>query len=100
MTRAAPDPENPAAAAVEPSRPGGAALVQLGTTSKSVAVQQQPALDPEDTTARDMVRTAAELMSDASFETVHDPTRSGFGGHGCRLPEICPLCPEGKQVTE
>ena len=88
------------AAAVQPSRPGGAALVQLGTTSKSVAVQQQPPLDPEDTTARDMVREAAALMSDARFDTVHDPTRSGFGGHGCRLPEICPLCPEGKQVTE
>jgi superfamily I DNA/RNA helicase/RecB family exonuclease len=100
VNREAPDPENPAPAPAQPSRPGGAALVQLGTTSKSVAVQQQPPLDPADTTARDMVRTAAELMSDASFETVHDPTRSGFGGHGCRLPEICPLCPEGKQVTE
>ena len=86
--------------AAPPSRPGGAALVQLGTTSKSVAVQQQPPLDPEDTTARDMVREAAELMSDSTFETVHDPTRGSFGGHGCRLPEICPLCPEGKQVTE
>ena len=93
--------EAPASApAPAPSRPGGAALVQLGTTSKGVAVQQQPPLDPGDTRARDMVAGAAELMSDASFETVHDPTRSGFGGHGCRLPEICPLCPEGKQVTE
>ena len=82
------------------SLPGGAALVQLGTTSKGVSVQQQPPLDPQDTRAQDMIRSAAELMSDAAFDTVHDPTRSGFGGHGCRLPEICPLCPEGKQVTE
>ncbi|MET4061490.1 superfamily I DNA/RNA helicase/RecB family exonuclease [Arthrobacter sp. UYP6] len=85
---------------VPSSLPGGAALVQLGTTSKGVAVQQQPPLDPEDSRAQDMIRTAAALMSDSTFETVHDPTRSGFGGHGCRLPEICPLCPEGKQVTE
>ncbi|MDN3903936.1 ATP-dependent DNA helicase [Arthrobacter sp. YD2] len=80
--------------------PGGAALVQLGTTNKGVSVQEQPPLDPEDTSARDMVREAARLMSAAFFETVHDPGRSGFGGNGCRLPEICPLCAEGKQVTE
>ncbi|MBP3034862.1 ATP-dependent helicase [Arthrobacter sp. zg-ZUI100] len=98
VNRAKPDEADEPAAA--PLLPGGAALVQLGTTSKGVAVQQQPPLEPEDTSARDMVRQAAALMSDASFETVHDPTRSGFGGHGCRLPEICPLCPEGKQVTE
>ncbi|MDK1359581.1 ATP-dependent DNA helicase [Arthrobacter sp. zg-Y1219] len=100
VNREMPAPGNADSSAPEPSRPGGAALVQLGTTSKSVAVQQQPPLDPEDTRARDMVREAAALMSDSTFETVHDPTRGSFGGHGCRLPEICPLCPEGKQVTE
>ncbi|MCC9203650.1 ATP-dependent helicase [Arthrobacter sp. zg-Y769] len=83
-----------------PPVPGGAALVQLGTTNKGVSVQEQPPLDPEDTTAREMVRNAAALMSAAFFETVHDPGRSGFGGNGCRLPEICPICAEGKQVTE
>ncbi|MCQ1999310.1 ATP-dependent helicase [Arthrobacter zhaoxinii] len=83
-----------------PAVPGGAALVQLGTTNKGVSVQEQQPLDPDDTTARDMVRNAAVLMSAAFFETVHDPGRSGFGGNGCRLPEICPLCAEGKQVTE
>ncbi|MCC3276796.1 ATP-dependent helicase [Arthrobacter sp. zg-Y20] len=83
-----------------PRVPGGAALVQLGTSNKGVSVQEQPALDPNDTTARDMVAEAARLMSAAFFETVHDPGRSGFGGNGCRLPEICPLCAEGKQVTE
>ena len=83
-----------------PREPGGAALVQLGTSNKGVSVQEQPPLDPNDTTARDMVRDAARLMSAAFFETIHDPGRSGFGGNGCRLPEICPLCAEGKQVTE
>ena len=83
-----------------PPVPGGAALVQLGTSNKGVSVQEQPPLDPGDTAARDMVREAARRMSAAFFETVHDPGRSGFGGNGCRLPEICPLCAEGKQVTE
>lgn len=102
VTREKPDGKDGPATTPEPpsSLPGGAALVQLGTTNKGVSVQEQEPLDPEDTRAQDMIRTAAALMSDSAFDTVHDPTRSGFGGHGCRLPEICPLCPEGKQVTE
>jgi hypothetical protein len=47
-----------------------------------------------------MIGEAALLMAASEFESVHDPGRSGFGGSGCRLPEICPLCAEGKQVTE
>jgi RecB family exonuclease/AcrR family transcriptional regulator len=80
--------------------PGGAALVQLGTSAKGAAVQEQPPLEPGDTWARDMIGEAALLMAASEFESVHDPGRSGFGGSGCRLPEICPLCAEGKQVTE
>lgn len=83
-----------------PPVPGGAALVQLGTASKGVSVQEQPPLGAQDTSALEMIQNAAALMSGATFETIHDPARSGFGGHGCRLPEICPLCTEGKQVTE
>ncbi|WP_434993628.1 ATP-dependent helicase [Arthrobacter sp. Ld5] len=80
--------------------PGGAALVQLGTKAKGVAVQVQPPVGPEDTWARTMIEDAAALMSAATFDTIHDPRRSGFGGSGCRLPEVCPLCEEGKQVTQ
>jgi superfamily I DNA/RNA helicase/RecB family exonuclease len=80
--------------------PGGAALVQLGTSTKGAAVQEQPPLEPGDTWAKDMIGEAALLMAASEFESVHDPGRSGFGGSGCRLPEICPLCAEGKQVTE
>lgn len=83
-----------------PAVPGGAALVQLGTTSKGVSVQEQPPLGTEDKSALAMIEEAAALMSADTFDTVHDPARSGYGGHGCRLPEICPLCTEGKQVTE
>ncbi|MBJ2121032.1 ATP-dependent helicase [Arthrobacter sp. MSA 4-2] len=80
--------------------PGGAALVQLGTTAKGASVQEQAPLEPGDTWAKDMIGQAALLMAAAEFDSVHDPGRSGFGGSGCRLPEICPLCAEGKQVTE
>ncbi len=80
--------------------PGGAALVQLGTRSKSISVQEQPPVGPGDTWARAMIEDAAALMAAASFDSIHDPRRSGYGGSGCRLPEICPLCEEGKQVTE
>ena len=49
---------------------------------------------------REMVKEAADVMSGHEFEARHDPAKSGFGGHGCRLPEVCPLCARGKQVTE
>lgn len=79
---------------------GGAALVHLGTSAKAPKVQDQPALHPDDPWAHEMIEQAAGLMSAAEFEAVHDPKRSAYGGGACRLPEICPLCVEGRQVTE
>jgi superfamily I DNA/RNA helicase len=81
-------------------RPGGAVLAQLGTATKSPGVQAQPALDPDGNWALDMVNGAARVMSGSTFEARHDPSKGGHGGHGCRLPEVCPLCARGKQVTE
>jgi hypothetical protein len=83
-----------------PPRPGGAVLAQLGTGTKSPGVQSQPALDPEANWALDLVGEAARVMSGSTFEARHDPAKGGHGGHGCRLPEVCPLCARGKQVTE
>jgi superfamily I DNA/RNA helicase len=83
-----------------PPLPGGAVLAQLGTTAKSPGVQAQPPLDPAENWALDMVGDAARVMSGSTFEARHDPSKSGHGGHGCRLPEVCPLCVRGKQVTE
>jgi superfamily I DNA/RNA helicase len=83
-----------------PPRPGGAVLAQLGTTTKSPGIQAQAALDPAENWALDMVGDAARVMSGNTFEARHDPAKSGHGGHGCRLPEVCPLCARGKQVTE
>ena len=80
--------------------PGGAVLAQLGTTAKSPAVQEQEPLDPQDNWALDMVKEAAAVMGGNTFEARHDPGKGSFGGHGCRLPEVCPLCARGRQVTE
>lgn len=82
------------------AQPGGAVLAQLGTTAKSPGVQHQDPLDAGDNWAMDMVKEAADVMSGREFEARHDPSKGGFGGHGCRLPEVCPLCARGKQVTE
>lgn len=83
-----------------PPVPGGAVLAQLGTTTKSPGVQQQEPLDARENWALDMVTDAAMVMAGNSFEARHDPAKSSHGGHGCRLPEVCPLCVRGKQVTE
>ncbi|CAI3801340.1 ATP-dependent helicase [Pseudarthrobacter sp. MM222] len=83
-----------------PPLPGGAVLAQLGTTTKSPGIQAQAALEPAENWALDMVGDAARVMSGTTFEARHDPSKSGHGGHGCRLPEVCPLCARGKQVTE
>ena len=83
-----------------PPLPGGAVLAQLGTTTKSPGIQAQTPLDPAANWALDMVGDAARVMSGNTFEARHDPLKGGHGGHGCRLPEVCPLCLRGKQVTE
>lgn len=81
------------------NRPAGASLVQLGTNTKSPREQAQPPIRDEDW-ATPMVLKAAELMGEADFLSRHDPARGGRSGSNCRLPSICPLCSEGKQVTE
>lgn len=83
-----------------PPLPGGAVLAQLGTGTKSPGIQAQAPLDPQDNWALGMVNDAARVMSGNTFEARHDPSKGGHGGHGCRLPEVCPLCARGKQVTE
>ena len=77
-----------------PADPGGAALVQLGAGTKATKVQDQPALTAEDTWALEQVFDAARRMRGPAFLTVHDPQGR------CALPSVCPLCSEGRQVTE
>ncbi|OMH35287.1 hypothetical protein BGP79_02150 [Tersicoccus sp. Bi-70] len=77
------------------ARPGGAALVNLGTEEKNMVQDQAPLADG-DPWAIDLVRSAASTMTGASFESRHEPT----GRARCTLPGVCPLCAAGRQVTE
>lgn len=91
--------EQAAAAGFAGAVSGGAALLPLGDTTKTVKTQQQAPMEPgteSDPTRK--VMEAALLMSQAVF-----PARHGAdwdSRRGCPLPTVCPLCPEGKQITE
>lgn len=82
-------------------RSGGAALVQLGVSDvnddSKARLQVQSALEDNDEWAVDLVQRAAELIAGAQVQTRH---REGTHGHGCRLPELCPICTRGRQVTQ
>ncbi len=78
---------------------GGAALLPLGDGTKSVKTQDQPPMvagAENDPTHK--VMEAALLMAQAVFPARHGSDWSSR--NGCPLPTICPLCPEGKQITE
>ncbi|MCO1340007.1 ATP-dependent DNA helicase [Kocuria polaris] len=78
-------------------RPAGAALVQLGDGTKAMRPQEQPAIGDEDW-ATPLVLEAAGLMGAADFLARHDPSKGRAAP--CRLPSLCPLCDEGRQVTQ
>ncbi|WP_404285832.1 ATP-dependent helicase [Glutamicibacter arilaitensis] len=80
------------------TEPAGASLVYVGTPTKSATLRDQPALG-EETWARELILEAAELMGESEFTTRHTVGSEGLRG-SCTLPEICPLCEQGRQVTE
>lgn len=77
----------------------GAALVQLGASGvndeSKTRLQVQPALTEHDSWAAELVQHAAELIAGSQVQARHRE-----GGYGCRLPEICPICTRGRQVTQ
>ena len=82
-------------------RSAGAALMQVGVSDvnddSKARLQVQPALEDNDEWAVGLVQRAAELIAGAQVQTRH---REGNRGHGCRLPELCPICTRGRQVTQ
>lgn len=82
------------------AQPGGALLVQLGTGTKKVGTQHQPPLDPDHVWARDLITRASELVAGTRFEARHDSEHGSSFGLRCTLPWVCPLCAEGRQVSE
>ncbi|QRZ62225.1 ATP-dependent DNA helicase [Rothia sp. ZJ932] len=77
---------------------GGAWLIQLGDGTKKLSQQEQPPLTTEDAWAVELINRAAELISLDTFQARHG-TGSAYT-HGCKLPEICPLCARGRQITQ
>ena len=77
----------------------GAALVQLGASGvndeSKTRMQVQPTLTEHDSWAAELVQHAAELIAGSQVQARHRE-----GGYGCRLPEICPICTRGRQVTQ
>lgn len=78
------------------ARPGGAVLVQLGTTARNASEQAQPALDESEQPdwAATMVRSAAQGMAGTQFTA----TQNAHCGY-CPVRRSCPLHAEGAQVT-
>jgi RecB family exonuclease len=76
---------------------GGAELVQLGTGTKTVGVQAQPALaaDEDPHWARGLVESAADGMAGECFPAAGNPHC-----RVCAVKRACPLQPEGRQVGE
>ncbi|XNZ01447.1 ATP-dependent helicase [Micrococcus luteus] len=79
---------------LRPTESGGAALVQLGAGTQKVKVQDQPALGADDEWARDQLALAAGRTVGPFYLTLHR------AGDRCRHAALCPLCSEGRQVTE
>ena len=73
--------------------------MQLGASGvndeSKTRLQIQPALTEHDSWAAELVQHAAELIAGSQVQARHRE-----GGYGCRLPEICPICTRGRQVTQ
>lgn len=77
---------------------GGAYLVQLGGTTKDYGAQPQEPLTENSEWALDLITRAAELIAESYVQARH--TSDGAFGIKCKLPDICPLCARGRQVTQ
>lgn len=77
-----------------PTKPAGALLVQLGNKVKNLKLQEQPELEEHPSWADRDIESVAEHITGPEFLVVHHKKTS------CSLKTLCPLCAEGRQVTE
>ncbi|MEV4537256.1 ATP-dependent DNA helicase [Asanoa sp. NPDC049518] len=79
------------------AEPGGAALVQLGTTAKAAKEQVQPSLaeheDPD--WAQALVRRTADTMAASTFHAI-----ANSRCRVCPVRTSCPISGKGRQVVE
>jgi superfamily I DNA/RNA helicase/RecB family exonuclease len=81
----------------EGTEPGGAALVQLGTSTRDAREQVQPPLSEADDPgwAGKLVRRTGEVMAGATFSAVrNDRCRT------CPVRTSCPISGQGRQVVQ
>jgi RecB family exonuclease len=79
-----------------PDIPAGAALVGVGTGNAKPKVMPQGAVDPDADEPWDLIAQAARGMSAATFAATHHQGERVT----CTHQGVCPLCDEGRQVTE
>ncbi|WP_394162441.1 ATP-dependent helicase [Galactobacter valiniphilus] len=79
----------------QPTEPAGAALVAIGKETVKVSILEQAGVTAEDDWATGLVHDAAALMARPDFAALHEGTN-----FRCSLPGVCPICAEGRQVTE
>lgn len=80
----------------EPRTPAGAELVAIGKETSKVTLRIQGPVPAEDSGPEELVADAAALMAAAHFASVHQQG----GNSRCTLPGVCPLCDDGRQVTQ
>lgn len=79
-----------------PRSPEGAALVGIGTKVKKASVLVQAAVPPDSEQPWTVIAEAARGMSGSTFESAHEQGQRV----NCTHPGICPICDQGRQVTE
>ncbi|MDG4822918.1 ATP-dependent DNA helicase [Asanoa sp. WMMD1127] len=79
------------------SQPGGAALVQLGTSAKAAKEQVQPSLAEHDDPgwAQALVRRTADTMAASTFHAI-----ANSRCRVCPVRTSCPISGKGRQVVE
>lgn len=73
----------------------GAAILNVGKDTNKYHELHQPPVDDADLWPYDQLRDAAEVMSGSTFASHHHAK-----DNSCRAGVLCPLCENGKQVTE
>ena len=73
----------------------GAAILNVGQSGKKFHEFHQPPVEEADLWPYDQLRDAAEVMSGSTFASHHHAK-----DNSCRAGVLCPLCENGKQVTE
>ncbi|MGO1320501.1 MAG: RecB family exonuclease, partial [Galactobacter sp.] len=79
-----------------PDQPQGAALVGVGNKNVKPTVLPQGAVAAEAEEPWELIAEAARGMSGAVFTTTHEQGARVR----CTHPGVCPICDEGRQVTQ